>query len=70
LNLHPGYQFTNKKRFDYVIVGAQLQPDDAVSLRRLCREENDWNLRELRISPDPAADLEPVGIGQHDVEDD
>ena len=55
------------ERLRHVVVRAELEPDDDVDGVRARREEDD---RHLALAPDRAADLEPVELGEHDVEDD
>src|SRR6478752_5637913 len=56
-----------RERFRQVIVGAQLQPDDAVRLLAACGQHQN---RQVRVRPDPAAELETVDPGKHHVEHD
>ncbi len=58
-----------KKRLDDVVVGAQFQADDAVSLRRTGCQEDDWNVSKFRVAANPLADIQSVGVREHDVED-
>ena len=55
------------ERLDHVVVGAQLETDDAVGLRAARGEHDD---RHGRLAPQLAADLAPVAVRQRDVEQD
>ena len=53
--------------FGHVVVGAELEPGDAVGLLVAGGQHHD---RHVRVRADPAADLEAVDAGQADVEHD
>ena len=53
----PGHQLAGRERLDQVVVGPQLQPEDAVHLVVARREEEDGH---RAAGPDLAADLEAV----------
>ena len=55
------------ERLRHVVVRPELEPDDPVGLLATCRQHDH---RQLGARADPAAELEPVGPGQHHVEDD
>src|SRR5215218_3464595 len=42
---HPRHQFLRAERFYDVVVSAQLQPDDAVSLVATGSHDHDWDIR-------------------------
>jgi len=70
LELDARDHFAHEKRFDDVIVGAEFQTHNAVRLGCPRGEKNDGGLCQLGIVADGFADVEPVRIGQHDVEQD
>src|SRR5215471_17697745 len=63
-------QLAHEERLDHVIVGAELQTDDAVGFAGAGGQEDHRGLREIRVLPDALADVQTVGIGKHDVEQD
>ena len=65
---HPRHQLPGRERLDQVVVGAQLEAEDAVDLVVARREEEDGH---GAAGADLAADVEAVaGSRQADVEDD
>ena len=56
-----------RERLRQVVVGADLEPGQAVGL---LAERGDHDHRQLRARPDPAAERQPVDARQHQVEDD
>ncbi len=64
---HPRDQLARAEGFGDVIVGAEFEPEDAVDLVVAGGQEQD---RHLGARTDPAAGLEPVHLGQADVEHD
>ncbi len=70
LQLDARDQFADEERLDDVVVRAQFEADDAVGFRSARGQEDDRRLRQLGIVADALADIQPVGIGQHDVEQD
>jgi len=58
------------KRLDHVIVGAKLQPDDAVHLLAPGREHDDGGGCGFGIALELLADLEAVEPGEHEIEND
>ncbi len=65
--LDPGDDFAGAERLGHVVVGAHLQPDDAIDLFGARGHKDDVDLR--RPSQDPQ-DLEAVEVRQPDVEQD
>ena len=55
------------ERLDHVVVGAELEADDAVGLRAAGGQDDD---RDARAGADRAADVAPVAVGQVEVEQD
>jgi len=55
------------ERFDHVIVGAQLEPHDAVGESAARGDHDD---RDARALPEPAAHVASVLIGQGQIEQD
>jgi len=70
LDLDARDQLPDKERLDDVIVRAELEADDPVRLRGARGQKKDRDVADIRIGPNPLADLQPVGIRQHDVQDD
>ncbi len=64
--LHPRHQGPGIERLGDVVVGAQLEPDNRVHVVRPRREHQD---RGLAAAPDLAADIEPILLRQHQVQD-
>jgi hypothetical protein len=62
---HAGQQFAGVERLGHVVVGAQLQPDDAVGLLTHGREHHD---RHVALAAHPAGQFQPTLAGQHQVE--
>jgi hypothetical protein len=61
----PGHQFARRKRLGDVIVGANLEAHDTVDLVAAGGQEDHRNVGELAQL---AADVEPILVGQADVE--
>ena len=70
MNLDARDQFADEEGLDDVVIGAQLQTHDAIGFGSAGGQENDGSMRELRMRPNGLADLQSVGIRQHDVEND
>src|SRR3984885_10323059 len=66
--LDAGDQLARSEGFGDVVVGAQLEAVDAVVLRRARGEKDDWDDAEGRVQPEPAAEIEAIAAGYHDVE--
>ncbi len=64
---YPRNEFTRRKRFGDVIVRAEFQPDQAVSLTIAGREHDD---RHVRIAAQNPAHIDSVHAGQIQVEHD
>lgn len=63
----PGEEFAGGERFRQVVVGADLEADDAIRLVAAGREHEH---RHRTVLADPPEHLEAVHAWQHDVEDD
>ena len=63
----PGDELPHGERLRHVVVGADLESGYLVRLGILGGEDDD---RDLRFAPDDPAQVEPVDVGQHEVEDD
>jgi hypothetical protein len=64
---HAGTQLPRRERLGDVVVSAQLGPDGPVRLLAAgCHQDH----RHGGAAADPPAELQPVGSGQHHVEDD
>ena len=64
--LDPQHQLAGAERLGHVVVGAQLEADDPVGLGA---ERGQHDHRDVAAGAQPAADLETVDPGQHQVED-
>ena len=64
---HARGELARRERLRHVVVGAELEPDDAVGLLAARRQQDH---RERRAGADPAAELEPVRSREHHVEHD
>ena len=60
-----GDELVGREGLDDVVVGADLEPDDAIDLVVAGGQEQHGDVRAL---PEPTADLEAVEVGQADVE--
>ena len=65
--LHPHHELARGERLRDIVVGADLETDDAV-VGLATGGEHDH--RKVAARADPAAQREPVGAGQHQVEHD
>ena len=65
--LHARDELTRAERLRHVIVGAELEAEDAVDLAVARGQHDD---RDLAGRAQTAADLEAVHSGEHHVEDD
>src|SRR6185312_7191087 len=68
LRLDARDQLANEKRLHDVVVRAKLQAEDTVGFGCAGRQKNHRNVREFRMAADGFADIKPVGIRQHDIE--
>ena len=66
--MQPGQQLVEGERLDQVVVRAGAEARDPVAYGAECGQHQDR--RPVVDRPDPAAHLEPVDVGQHQVEDD
>jgi hypothetical protein len=64
---HPGDELAGVERLGQVIVGADLQADDLVDVLVSRGQHQDRDVGRLA---DAAADLDPVDVREHQVEDD
>jgi hypothetical protein len=65
--LQPGGHLADAERLRHVVVAAQRESGDLVVRSGAGGQEQDGE--PVAVPPEPADDLEPVDIGQHDVED-
>jgi hypothetical protein len=63
----PGVELARAERLGHVVVGAVVQRLDLAVLRAVRRQHDD---RRVAPAADAVADLEPVKVGQAEVEDD
>src|SRR5205823_3143853 len=70
LNLDSRNQLANEERLHDVIVRPELKAHNAIRFRRASRQKNDRNVRQLRMVPNALADIQPVRIGQHNIQQD
>ena len=63
-----GHHFVRAERLGDVVVGAELEPDDAIGFLGLRRQHDDRDRRGVGVGPDRAAQLQAVEPGQHQVE--
>ena len=68
LQLDAGDQFAHEERLHHIIVGAEFQPHDAVRLAGARGQEDHRDGGQIGILADAFADIEAVGIGQHDIQ--
>ena len=65
--LHAGDELARVERLRQVVVGADLEPDDLVDVLVASRQHQDRNIGRMA---QPPADLDPVDVRQHQVEND
>ena len=65
---HARDHFVGAERLGDVVVGAQLEPDDAIRLFGPGREHDDRDARRARVTAQRAAYLQAVEAGEHQVE--
>src|SRR5262249_28494984 len=63
-----GDQFPEREWLHHIIVGAQLQAENPVCLRRASRQEDYREVGPLRVGANCPADLQAVLVWQHDVQ--
>src|SRR5213593_182235 len=63
----PGHDLARREGLRDVVIGAELQADDAVGLLALGREHDD---RRLRLCPDPPKDLQAIDPREHEIQQD
>jgi hypothetical protein len=61
-------QLAGAERLGDVVVGPELEPDDAIDLLRAGGQHDDRQTGELAIGPNPPADLLPRQVRQHQVQ--
>ena len=62
-----GDELAEPERLDDVVVRAELQSDDAVDLVTARGDDDD---RDVRLGPQLTAEVEPVEVGQTEIEQD
>jgi hypothetical protein len=65
---HPGQQLLERERLGQVVIGAGIQAADTVRYRVTRRQHQDRGAHALAAQL--AGDLDPIHLGQHDVEHD
>ena len=65
---NPQHQLAGTERLDDVVIRAQLEPKHPVHLRPSGGNHDHRDPFRDRVAAKPLADLEPVQIGQHEVE--
>ena len=70
LKLDPGDQFPHEEWLHNVVVRADLQTHDPVRFGGPRRQEDNRDGGQIGIFANSLADIQPVGIRQHDVEQD
>ena len=66
--LDPRHQLARGERLGDVVVRAHLQALNAIILRGARRQEDDRNHAQRGILPQPAAEIEAVSAGHHNVQ--
>ena len=67
LSLDAGNQFPDEEGLYQIVIGADLESNNAIRLIGPGREENDRKGRQLRMSSDGLADINPIGVRKHHV---
>src|SRR5262245_30285081 len=67
--LDAGQELLDLERLDDVVVGADAQPEDHVSLLALGGQHDDGHLPGLRVAAQPLRHLQAIEARQHEVED-
>src|SRR5437773_448769 len=68
--LHPQDQLPHRERLHDVVLGAELEPEDAIDLFAPRGEHEHRNAARLRLRLQRATDLVAGEVRQHEVEDD
>ena len=68
--LDPQQQLAQAVGLDHVVVGAQLEPDHPIDLVPLGRDHDDGDVLGRRVALEPAADLHPRDVREHEIEQD
>jgi hypothetical protein len=66
--VHAQHELAHAERLDHVVVGAELEADDAVDLLSLGRDHDDGDVLGARLSLESRADGGPGPIGEHQIE--
>ena len=67
---HTGDQFAHAEGFRDVVVGAEFEPDHPVGLFAARSQHQDRSVGISFMTPDLAADLQPVHSRKHQIQDD
>ena len=70
LQLDARDQLTHEEGLHHVVVGAQFQAHNAVRLRGSRRQKDDRGGGQFGILSDAFADIQAVGVRQHDIQQD
>ena len=62
-----GNQFSDEEGLYQIIIGADLESNNAIRFIGPGREENDGQGSQLRMPSDGLADINPIGVRKHDV---
>ncbi len=65
----PGDELLDREGLGHVVIRTELEPDDLVGLVPFRGQHDDRYPGQALGPPDPPADLETVGLGQHQVEE-
>jgi hypothetical protein len=68
--LHAEHEFARAERLGNVVVGTDLEADNAIGLCGFRSEHDDRNRCGRRIAAKQAADIEPIDLREHEVEHD
>ena len=68
--LHAEQELAHAERLHDVVVGAELEADDAIDLLALRGEHDDLGVARRRVALQRLADLGARDVGQHEVEQD
>ncbi len=70
VNLYAGDEFADKERLNDVVVCAEFEAEDSICFTGAGSEENNGDADQFWMAADSFADVEAIGIGKHDVEQD